>query len=365
MRLWKRLRSLLRVILKRSRIESEMDSELQFHIATYAEEAMRRARLEFGGIERAKEACREATSVAFVESLAQDIRFGLRMLRKSPGFTAAAVFTLALGIGANTAVFSMVDAVLLRPFPYPHPDQLVTVFDTPLKQPDALSGMSYRDFVACRAQSRAFSGIAGNAFHDLTLTGAGEPSIVNTADVTPEIFPVLGAQPLVGRTLLPEDGKRGAAPVALVSENLWRGRFGANPRLVGQSITLDMRPFTVVGVLPASFRYPDGGPRQDVWIPIAQDPLFGPLLSRPGVPVLSGIARLKPGISLLQAQAEMSALGKRFAKKFPEQDSGETIRLQPYRQAVVGNVKPALLILLGAVGLVLLIACANIGNLLL
>ena len=207
--------------------------------------------------------------------------------------------------------------------------------------------------------------MAGNAFHDLTLTGAGEPSIVNTADVTPEIFPLLNAKPLAGRTLLPEDGKPGAAAVAVLSENLWRSRFGSNPGLIGQSIALDMRSFTVVGILPASFRYPDGAPHQDVWISVMQDPLFGPLTSQPGVRVLGVIGRLKPGVSLAKAQAEMNTLGARLAKEFPAEDSGLTIRIQPYRQVVVGNLKPALLILLSAVGLVLLIACANIANLLL
>jgi len=295
----------------------------------------------------------------------QDARYGARMLRKNPGFTAVAVLTLALGIGANTAIFSIVNAVLLRSLPYPDPNQLVLMFNVPLQQPDALSSISYRDFALCREQNRVFSEIAGNAFHDLTLTGADEPSIVNAAAVTPEIFPLLNAKPLAGRTLLPEDGKQGAAPVAVLNENLWRSRFGSNPTLIGQSITLDKRSFTVVGILPASFRYPDGAPRQDVWISVAQDPLFGPLISEPGVRLVVGIGRLKPGVSLTQAQAEMDTLGAQLAKEFPAQDSGFTIRIEPYRQVVVGNVKSALLILLGAVGLLLLIACANIANLLL
>jgi len=287
------------------------------------------------------------------------------MLRKNPGFTLVAVLTLALGIGANTAIFSIVDAVLLRSLPYPDPDQLVLMFDVPLQQPAALSGFSYRDFTECREQNRVFSEMAGNSFHNLTLTGAGEPSIVNTAVVTPEIFPLLNAKPLAGRTLLPEDGKQGAPSVAVLSENLWRSRFGSNPALIGQSIALDMRSFIVVGVLPASFRYPDGAPHQDVWIAIAQDPLFGPRMSDPGARVLVGLGRIKPGVSLTQAQAEMNTLGTRLAKQYPAQDSGLTIRIEPYRQVVVGNVKSGLLILLGAVGLVLLIACANIANLLL
>jgi len=295
----------------------------------------------------------------------QDARYGARLLRKNPGFTAVAVLTLALGIGANTAIFSIVNAVLLRSLPYPDSNQLVLMFNVPLQQPDALSSISYRDFTLCREQNRVFSEIAGNAFHDLTLTGADEPSIVNAAAVTPEIFPLLNAKPLAGRTLLPEDGKQGAAPVAVLNENLWRSHFGSNPTLIGQSITLDKRSFTVVGILPASFRYPDGAPRQDVWISVAQDPLFGPLISQPGARLVVGIGRLKPGVSVTQAQAEMDTLGARFAKDFPAQDSGFTIRIEPYRQAVVGNVKSALLILLGAVGLLLLIACANIANLLL
>jgi len=365
----------LRRLFRKRVLDNQLDSELRFHVEQQTAdniaagmnpaEARRRALAQFGGLEYIKEETRDARGTHFIDTLLQDIRFALRMLRKSPGFTAVAVLTLALGIGANTAIFSIVDAVLLRAFPYPHPEQLVLVFDVPAKQPDALSAMSYRDFRECREQNRVFSEMAGNAFHDLTLTGAGEPSIVNTAAVTPEIFSLLNAKPLAGRTLLPEDGKQGAAPVAIVSENLWRSRFGSNPNLIGQSISLDMRAFTVVGILPASFHYPDGSPHQDVWISAAQDPLFGPLLLRPGVRTLGGIGRLKPGISVAQAQAEMNTLGARLAKEFPAQDSGFTIRIQPYRQAVVGNVRSALLILLGAVGLVLLIACANIANLLL
>jgi predicted permease len=365
----------VRSLFGRARADEELHEELQDHIDRKTEQyvsagmaqadARRRALLDMGGVEQTKEKCRDARRVDWIQDFAQDWRYAARMLRRSPGFTAVAVLTLALGIGANTAIFSIVDAVLLRSLPYPDPGQLVLVFNVPLKQPDALSSISYRDFTDCREHNRAFSELAGNAFHDLTVTGAGEPFIVNTAAVTPEIFPLLGATPLAGRTLLPDDGKRGAAPVAVLSEALWRSRFGSNAALVGQSITLDMRAFTVVGILPAGFRYPDGAAHQDVWIPIAQDPLFGPLVSLPGTRVLSGIGRLKPGVSLMQAQADMTILAARLATQFPTQDSGFTIRLEPYREAVVGSIKSALLILLGAVSLVLLIACANIANLLL
>src|SRR5579864_6048555 len=339
--------SRIRSLFSSRRDDEEFSHELGSHLEMLTEENVRRgmspaearrlAHIRLGGPAQLRETNRELRGLPLLETLWQDLRYGFRMLRKSPGFTAIAVLTLALGIGANTAIFSIVDAVLLRAFPYPNAGQLVLLFNAPVKQPDALSALSYRDFQECRQQNRVFSGMAGNAFHDLTLTGAGDPSVVNTADVTPEIFSLLGVKPLAGRTLVPEDGEQGAAPVALVSENLWRSQFGANPGLIGHSVSLDMRSFTVVGILPASFHYPDGAARQDMWIPIAQDPLFSPLLRRPGVPALGGIGRLKPGISVAQAQAEMNTVGARLAKEFPAQDSGLTIRIQSYRQAVVGN----------------------------
>lgn len=374
MTLWSRFRSWLRTTLGRSRMESDMDTELRFHIEAYAEdlvrrglprpEALRRARMEFGGIERAKEECREARGVTFLESLTQDIRYGLRMLRKSPRFTAVAVLTLALGIGANTAIFSVVDAVLLRSLPYSHPEQLVTVSDAPSQQPRAKGGSSYANFAECRAQNTVFSEMAGNQFHGMTLTSGGEPAELSVAIVTPEIFPLLEAKPLLGRAFLSQDGMQGAAPVAMISEDLWRARFSSNPNLIGQSITLDKRSFTVVGIMPAGFRFPLRIP-EDVWIPLVQDPLFGPWMSRVGGHWLTVMARLKPGVSLAQAQAEMDVLGARLAKEHPSENSGWTLHVAPYQQLMVGDVKSALLILLGAVGLILLIACANIANLLL
>jgi putative ABC transport system permease protein len=375
MRIVRIIKRRVHLLLNRSRADAELQREIEIHIQQLTKlavaagmtemEARAAALREFGPVEPTKEKCRDTRGVDWIQDLAQDLRYGLRILRESPGFTAVAVLTLAVGIGANTAIFSIVDAVLLRPLPYPDPNQLVLMFHAPVKRPDALAGISYRDFTEYRKQNRVFSEMAGNTFHDLTLTGAGEPSIVNTADVTPEIFSLLNAKPLAGRTLLPEDGKQGAAAVAVVSENLWRSRFGADPALVGRSVALDMRPFTVVGILPARFRYPQGAPAQGVWISVLQDPLFGPLTSQPRVGLLGVIGRLKPGISLAKAEAEMGALSERLAKEFPEEDSGLTIRMKPYHEAVVGNVRPALLILLSAVGLLLLMACANIANLLL
>ena len=358
-----------------SSADAELQREIEIHIQQLTNEARAGGLTEaearalalrkFGATEQISEKCRETRRVNWIQDFAQDTRYGVRMLREAPGFTAVAVLTLALGIGANTAIFSIVNAVLLQSLPYPAPNQLVLMFDFPLKRPDALSGISYRDFTECRAQNRAFSEMAGNTIHNLTLTGAGEPSIVNTADVTPGIFPLLATRPLAGRTLLPEDGREGAAPVVVLSENLWRSRFGSNPNLIGESIVLDMRSFTVVGVMPASFRYPDGAAPQDVWISVLQDPLFGPLALQPGVRLLRVIGRLRPGVSLAKAQTEMDTISARLARKFPAEDSGLAIRIKPYREVVVGNVKSGLLILLGAVGLLLLMACANVANLLL
>ena len=363
------------LLLHGSVADAELQREIEIHIQQLTNEATeagmteREARAmalrEFGPVEQIKDKCRETRRVSWLQDLADDLRHGARLLRESPGFTSVAVLTLALGIGANTAIFSLVDAVLLRSFPYPDPNQLVVLSNVPLKQPDALSGISFRDFTQCREHNAVFSEIAGNAFHNLTLTGAGEPSVVTTADVTPEIFSLLNARPLLGRTLLPEDGKPGAAAVAVLSESLWRSRFGSDPRIVGQAISLDMRAFTVVGILPAEFRYPEGAPHQDVWISIRQDPLFGPLTARPGVRLLGVIGRMKPGVTVAKAQAAMDAFGAALAKEFPLEDSSVTIRVRPYRDAVVGNVKSAVLVLLSAVGLLLLMACANIANLLL
>ena len=375
MRILRIIRRRVHSLLQRSRSDAELQREIEIHVEQLTNEGMAAgmtkaearamASREFGPIAHIQEKCRDTRRVSWMEDLTQDFLYAVRMLGQSPGFTVVAVVTLALGIGANTAIFSIVEAVLLRSLPYPDPDQLVLMFDVPEKQPDALSGISYRDFTECREQNRVFSEMAGNAFHDLTLTGAGEPFIVNTAGVTPEIFSLLHAKPLAGRTLLPDDGKPGAAPVAVLSESLWRSRFGSDPALIGQSIALDMRAFTVVGILPASFRYPEGAPHQEVWISVLQDPLFGPLTSKPRVRLLRVLGRLKPGISREKAQAEMDILSAHLAKEYPAQDSGFAIRVEPYRQVVVRNVKPALLILLGAVGLVLLMGCANIANLLL
>ena len=362
-------------LLRRNAVDAELGDELRFHVERQVaaniasgmppNEARRAALREFGGVDQIREECADMRHVNWLQDFVQDVRYAFRLLRKSPGFTAVAVLTLALGIGANTAVFSVVYAVLLKPLPYPHPQQLVRVAMANPQEGIPSNGTSYQNFREWRAQSRSFTEIAGFQSHDMTLTGRGEPVPVETAVVTPEMFSVFGVRPTIGRTFLPDDGKEGARPVVVLNENLWRDRFGADPNVIGTAIDLDKKLFTVVGVMPNQFRYPPLTSSDHVWIPLPQDPVFGQWMDRPGGHWLRTVARIKPGVSLAQAQSEMDAIGARLARKYPNVNAGWVIRLVPLQQEMVGGVKTALVVLLGCVGLVLLIACANVSNLLL
>src|SRR5215472_12254817 len=374
LKILQQMRSAIAVLHRRHRLEGEMEEELRSHIDHRAEdlqrsglarsEAERQARVEFGGYERFKEACRESLGAHFLETLMQDLGFGLRLLRKAPGFAAVAVLTLALGIGANTAIFSVVYGVLLRPLPYTHPDQLVIAFQDNLQRGVKISGCSYPDLQELQ-NSGVFAGVAGVNRHDLTLTGAGDPTVVTTVVVTPEIFPLLNVKPLAGRYLVTEDEIKGAAPVVVLSEGLWRTRYGGSLGMIGGTITLDQRPFTVVGIMPAGFRVPVFSQHQEIWIPLVQDPLFSAWIPKRDEHWLPTVARLNPGVSLTRARAEADSIARRMSQEFPTENSGWAVRLQPLQEAIVGNVKAPLLVLLCAVGLVLLLACVNIANLLL
>ena len=356
-------------------VAHDFDHELQTHLDLLTdenvrrgmapEEAKRAARVRLGGLTQLKETNRELQGLPFIETFLQDTRYAFRMLGKNPGFTAVAILTLAVGIGANTAIFSVVYAVLLKPLPFTNPDRLFTAFQTNKQQGVAETGCSYLNFEEWRAQNHVFSEMAGNVAHQLTLTGRVEPTVVNTSVVTPEFFALLDVKPIAGRIFFPQDGKQGAPPVVLVSEDLWRGRFGADPKIIGTSINLDQRPFTVIGIIPSAFRTPFFTTKQEVWIPLVQDPVFSTRMPQRGSHLLPVIGRLKPGVSVAQAQAEMDAISGRLAAEFPAENNGWTVRLVPLQKEIVGDVRAALLVLLGAVGLVLLIACANIANLLL
>jgi putative ABC transport system permease protein len=356
------------------KIDHEFQQELETHLDLATQENIRRgmrpeaaaraARIRLGGNTQLTETNRELRGLPILETCLQDMRYALRMLRKNPGFTAVAVLTLALGIGANTAIFSVVYAVLLKPLPYANPNELFTAFQANKQQGIAETGCSYLNYEEWRTQNHVFSELGGVLAHQLTLTGRGEPSVVNASVVTPEIFELLGVKPMAGRMFFPADGKQGAPPVALLSEDLWRGRFAADPTIIGSSIDLDKRPFTIIGIIPTAFRTPFNK-KQDVWIPLVQDPVFSTFIPQRGTHLLPVIGRLKPGVSVQQAQAEMDAISERLAREFPAENNGWAVHLVPLQKEIVGDVKTALLILLGAVGLVLLIACANIANLLL
>jgi predicted permease len=369
------LASRTRAWLSPDHVDQDFENELETHLEMLTdenvqhgmapEEAKRAARIRLGGHTQLKETNRELRGLPVLETFLQDTRYAFRMLRKNPGFSAVAVLTLALGIGANTAIFSVVYAVLLKPLPYPEPEQLVTVFEAQPQEGVMGNGWSYPNFAELRADNHIFGEMAGTQQHQLTLTGRGEPTVVNTAVVTPELFSVLGEKPIAGRTFLPEEGKPGAPAVAILSENLWRSVFGAAPNIIGSAITLDKRSCTVVGIMPAGFRFPAISEDEQIWIPLAQDPLFGSWIERRGGHWLSVFARLKPGVSMGQAQAELDAFSARLAKEFPAENAGWVIRMMPLQEMIVENVRTALLVLLASVGLVLLIACANIANLLL
>jgi len=370
--------SRLVALFRKGQLEPQLEEELRVHLEMSIEENLRRgmpydearyaARRSFGGVERTKEEYREQRGVLMLEKLAQDVRYGVRQLRRSPGFTLVAVLTLALGVGANTAIFSAVYAVLLKPLPFPNAGQLVRLFEANGRAGIGGSGCSYLEFREWQRQSHLFSGMAAVAAHELNLTGRGDPMVVRVGDVTADFFSVLGVAPLEGRAFLPGDDAQGAAPVVVISEDLWRDRFGADPGLIGSSIDLDQRSFTVIGVMPGSFRFAffDEGQSRQLWIPIVQDPLFGGVAMQPTVHFFTAIARLKPGVPAAQGVAEMNALAKRLWPQYRPGETGWAVSAASLRIAVTGeNVSTPLLVMLAAVGLVLLMACANVANLLL
>jgi predicted permease len=343
----------------------EMATQENIRRGMTAEDAARAARIRLGGATQLRETNRELRGLPFIETALQDFRFALRMLRKNPGFSAIAILTLALGIGANTAIFSVVYAVLLKPLPYTDSEQLFTVFQQGIKDANNKNGFSFANMRDFREQTDVFFSLSGVQGHQLTLTGHGDPLVIDTSVVTPDLFTTFRVQPILGRSFVPDDGKPGAAPVVVLSENLWRGSFGSNPNIAGTSITLDKRAFTVIGVMPSYFRFPQVQQSRQIWIPIVDDPLFGSWLERRGGHWLRLTGRVKPGVTLDQAHAQFDAIADRLAKQYPEDNDGWTIRMIPLRDFLVGEMKTPLLVLLGAVGLVLLIACANIANLLL
>ena len=289
-------------------------------------------------------------------TLLQDLRYGIRMLFKHPGFTVVAVIALALGIGANTAIFSVVNGVLLRPLPYQDPDRLVRLSEDSPQVPEM--SISYPNFLDWREQNTAFTGIAALQFQNYNLMGAGEPERLQGRNVSANLFEVLGVKPQLGRSFLPEEDRPGANRVCIVSNGLWQRRFGSDPNLVGKQLTLNDQSYTVIGVLPSNYRY---GTPTDVFVPIG---LYADeMKERSSHPGIYAVARLKPGVTVEQGRAEIISIAQRIAQQYGM--TGNSATLTPLREVFVGDIRPALLVLLAAVGFVLLIACANVANLLL
>ncbi|HKY42654.1 MAG TPA: ABC transporter permease [Pyrinomonadaceae bacterium] len=355
----------LRALFRRDAVLHDIDEELRAHIemeieanresGMTPEEARLSATKSFGNVASVKDLAYEVRGGGFMESLWQDLRYSGRMLLKHPGFTLIAVLTLGLGIGANTAIFSIVNAVLLRPFPYHAPEQLVTLGEFVPR-----GSVSYPNFVDWRAQSTLFESVSAvRSNESYNFTGAGEPERVQGRLVSAGFFSLLGMMPILGRDFVAEDDHPGANPTVVLGYAFWSRRFGNDPNIVGKQITLNNRSYTIVGVAPQNFQYG----LDDISIPIGLSAeRFKNRGSDPGIAV---VARLQPNVSQQQAQAETEMVYARMEQQYPDTNTGRRAVLLSLHETFVGDVRQPLLILLGAVGLVLLIACANVANLLL
>ena len=360
-------------VFKRQDLDKELDEELEGHIEMATEEnrargmneeAARTAALrDFGGATQAKEAYRTQRALPFLGTLAQDIRFAWRQLRRSPGFTVTAVLTLALGIGGNTAVFSIVNGVLLNPLPFPDSEQLVGLHES---KPNFENGsISYPNFLDWRNNNHSFSWMAVARGSSFTMTGRGDAEQLNADFISSGYFSLLGVRPILGREFMQTEDRPGASPAAMISEGLWRRKFGASPNIVGQTITLDNRNFSIVGVVPASLQVRTQGlENQDVYAPIPEW-RNSILMDRGAGLGIHGIARLKPGVSVEQARADMAQVTRNLAEAYPDADRGIGASIIPLKEQLVGSTRQFLLVLLAAVGFVLLIACVNVASLLL
>jgi hypothetical protein len=377
MRAFRKVTNRINALADRGSFERDLDDELKFHLemetAKNVEQGMSPAAARtqavraLGPVDQFKDEVRDARGVTWMDDVGRDVRFGLRSLRRSPAFTLVAVLCLALGIGANAALFSVINAVLLRPLPYAEPDRLVRIYES-WNEGRGQGSVSVPNFRDWREQVPGFSQLAAWQAGSFNLQEAAgtpestEPERLQSVAATANLFNVLGVRPLRGRAFAPGQDQPGRDSVAVVSERLWHERFGADPSLVGRTIRLNGVPHTVVGVMPAAFDFPPGGAKTDVWT------LFHPGerdANTRGNHFLAVLGRLREGVSLEQASAQLRGVAARIEKAYPNEQAGRTAIAFPLRESVVGRSRPALLILFGAVALVLLIACANVANLLL
>jgi predicted permease len=354
---------------KQRDLEDELASHLQMSQrdrqdrGESPQQAAQSARREFGNIALVEHVTRDQWRGRRLDEFLQDLRFAVRTLRKSPGFTAVAILTLALGIGANTSLFSVVNAVLLNPIPYPHPEQLVMLHES---KPNFHSGsISYPNFRDWQHDNRSFSSIAVTRRTSFTLNGLGEAEELNARLISSEFFSLLGVQPVLGRFFGPGEDEIGAPPIVLVSTNFWRRKLSGSADAIGKTLDLDGKTYTLVGVAPANFDlFQRVGDPTDIYAPIGQ--WNNPLLNKREAGLgIHGVGRLKPGVTLEQATADMQRVTDNLAQAYPAADKGIGATLVDFREEMLGDVQNVLLVLLGAVGFVLLIACANVANLLL
>jgi putative ABC transport system permease protein len=355
-------------------LADELASQLNLHTeenlrrGMTPEEARRQALIALGGAEQTKEIYRDRRSLPMIETLLQDLRFGARMLHKNLGFTVVAVLTLALSIGANTAIFSVIDAVLLRPLPYKNSDQLVSIATDNVQRGVTGLPVSFTKMTRVKEQARTLQSVGAYFPVNASLTTHGVPEQIPAARATAGFFDVLGVVPAEGRGFLPEEDREGGADVAIISDSFRNSHFGAAPDLIGQAIALDGKSVTVVGVLPANFHFPFQQPEPDVWLPRVFDPVaLTPAMIRTGASFLAVYARLQPRESLAQSQAELNAINETYKKDFPGyvDASNYSLEIVSLKESLVGPLRVTLLLLLSAVGFVLLIGCTNIASMLL
>ena len=359
-----RMRSWMRRTLRRPELESDMETEIRFHVDAYTEdlmrqgvpraEAVRRAHIEFGAIENTKEECRDATGATLLENFVQDLRYGARSMRRAPGFTVVAVTALALGIGANTAIFSVVNAVLLRPLAYKEAGRLVTILN------NGDGPVAVANYIDWRDQSTLFETMAAADYWSANLSGVDAPERLLGLKVTQNLLPMLGIKPLLGRLFVEGEDRVGAEHEVILSYNLWQRRFSGDANIIGKTILLDGNSYTIVGVMPRGFRFsPFWATRAEMWAPNA----FGDRVHSRGNNSLRIFARLKDGVALEQARAEIAGITARLEQQFP--GTNREVVVTPLKEKVVGKIETPLLLLLGAVGFVLLIACSNVAHMLL
>src|SRR5580704_17459759 len=369
-------------------MEEQLEKELRFHLDEHANEliaqgnapdlAQRNARLAFGGPEQVKEKCRDARGTRWLEDLFQDFRYALRTLRQRPGFAAIAILTLALGSGATTVMFTVIDGVLLKPLPYPEPDRLVALNEWTDKptQFGNLWAFTYPNFLDCKRESRSLT-MAAWGGKSGTVSRPGEAEHVEGFQISADLFSVLGVSVTRGRGFQPQEDQLGAAPVAIIGNGLWQRRFAGSPGAIGATLVFEDKPYTIVGIAPAGLRLsPEQDADADVYLLAGQN--TEPAMQNRFAHTVQAVGRLRPGATLAQAQAELASIGRHLAEEYPKSNEGRTMVAAQLRRdtgadweirtegsSVQHDAQSTLWLLLGAVSLVLLIACVNVASLLL